>query len=373
MRRMSELPRHYSTESTPGDRGIGLGRAQGERIHAALATYEQLFAGYGLSPVDVSALGEQALQRIAALDPDLGTEIEGMAAGSGADLSMLGALNARTEVLAGHECTTVACLGDVTRDGTPLGAQTWDWHRELAPAVIVWTIDHPDGRRVQTLTEAGIVGKIGVSDAGVAVLLNILGHRDDGPPIGTPVHALARHVLDRATGAVEALQILAAASVSASSSVTVVADDADGGVVCSVELWPAGPSFVTPNAEGRLVHTNHFLTHPAAEGDTMVRQGPDSVLRHDLAGRRLARLEAGSIDGEALREVLTSHRGGPGAICAHPPEGAVLGEAWQTLATITVDPAHRTLDVRRGGPCGQVASTAPAARQSDSRQGSAAS
>ncbi len=250
-----------------------------------------------------------------------------MAAGSGADLSMLGALNARTEVLAGHECTTVACLGDVTRDGGPLGAQTWDWHRELAPAVIVWTIDHPDGRRVQTLTEAGIVGKIGVSDAGVAVLLNILGHRDDGPPIGTPVHALARHVLDRATGAVEALQILAAASVSASSSVTIVADDADGGVVCSVELWPGGPSFVTPNAEGRLVHTNHFLTHPAADGDTMVRQGPDSVLRHDLAGRRLARLEAGAIDGAALREVLTSHRGGPGAICAHPPEGAVLGEA----------------------------------------------
>lgn len=370
---MSELPRHHSTEATAGDRGLGLGRAHGDRIHGALATYEQLFAGCGLPTPEVAALGDQALERIGELDPDLRDEIEGIAAGSGADLAMLGALNARTEVLAGHECTTVACLGDVTRDGGALGAQTWDWHRELASAAIVWTIDHPDGRRVQTLTEAGIVGKIGVSGTGVAVLLNILGHRDDGPPIGTPVHALARHVLDRAAGAVEALQLLAAAKVSASSSVTVVADDADGGVVCSVELWPGGPGFVTPNAEGRLVHTNHFLTHPAAEGDTMVRLGPDSVLRHDLAGRRLARLEAGSIDGAALREVLTSHRGGSGAICAHPPEDAVLGEGWQTLATVTVDPARREMDVRRGGPCGQVARTAAAARQSASRQGSPAS
>jgi isopenicillin-N N-acyltransferase-like protein len=370
---MSELPRHHSTERAPADRGAGLGRAHGERIHAALGTYEQLFAGYGLSQTDVAALGEQALERIDELDPDLRAEIEGIAAGSGTDLALLGALNARTEVLAGHECTTVACLGDVTRDGGALGAQTWDWHRELASAAIVWTIEHADGRRVQTLTEAGIVGKIGVSDAGVGVLLNILGHRDDGPPIGAPVHALARHVLDHATGPVEALQILAIAKVSASSAVTVVADDADGGVVCSVELWPGGPGFVTPNAEGRLVHTNHFLTHPAAEGDTMVRLGPDSVLRHDLAGRRLARLQAGTIDTDALREVLTSHRGGPGAICAHPPEGAALGDGWQTLATVTVDPANRILDVRPGGPCGQVLSTAAAARQSASRQGSPAS
>ena len=373
MRQMSELPRHHSTEADPAERGAGLGRAHAERIHAALATYEQLFAGCGLSRSDVAALGDQALDRIGELDPGLRSEIEGMAAGSGADPALLGALNARTEVLAGHECTTVACLGDVTRDGGPLGAQTWDWHRELAPAAIVWTIDHPDGRRVQTLTEAGIVGKIGVSDAGVAVLLNILGHRNDGPPIGTPVHALARHVLDRAAGAVEALQILAGAKVSASSSVTVVADDADGGVVCSVELWPGGPGFVTPNAEGRLVHTNHFLTHPAAEGDTMVKLGPDSVLRHDLAGRRLARLQAGAIDADALRGVLTSHRGGPGAICAHPPEGAVLGEGWQTLATVTVDPARRALAVRPGGPCGQADRTAAAAMQSASRQGSPAS
>jgi hypothetical protein len=45
------------------------------------------------------------------------------------------------------------------------------------------------------MTEAGIVGKVGVSSAGVAVLLNILGHRDDGPPIGVPVHVLTRSVL----------------------------------------------------------------------------------------------------------------------------------------------------------------------------------
>ena len=105
---------------------------------------------------------------------------------------MIGALNARTEVLrAGRgECSTVACLGTATADGAPIGMQTWDWHDDLAGSWMRWTIDHASGHRVDTMTEAGIVGKVGVSSAGVAVLLNILGHRDDGPPIGVPVHVL---------------------------------------------------------------------------------------------------------------------------------------------------------------------------------------
>ena len=94
----------------------------------------------------------------------------------------------------------------MTASGSALGIQTWDWHNELAEGWMVWTIEHPDGRRVETLTEAGIVGKIGMNDRGVAVLLNILGHRDDGPPVGVPVHVLCRSVLDQADGAVAALE-----------------------------------------------------------------------------------------------------------------------------------------------------------------------
>ena len=350
------IPEHHSTEASPGDRGRGLGAAQRERIAAASEVYLRLFELNGLGEEEVLCLGRQALTRIGEFAPELGEEIEGIATGSGLAPDLVGAINARTEILAAGagECSTIACLGNATASGAPLGIQTWDWHEELSDAWMRWTIDHPGGHRIETMTEAGIVGKIGISSAGVAVLLNILGHRDDGPPIGVPVHILARAVLDRAGGAVEALEILSAAEVSGSTAFTIVADDEDGGSVCTVEASPAGPGFVTPDDRGVLVHTNHFLADPGRQADTMVRLGPDSVLRLDHARRAMARQLEGRIDEESILATMHSHRGGAGAICRHPAQGSVFGDRWRTLATITVEPAARRMTLRRGGPCGDV-------------------
>jgi len=370
------IPEHHSSEAAPGDRGRGLGVAQRDRIGRTADLYLRLFATKaGLDPETVIGFGGEAQTAIAAVAPALADEIEGIADGAGLPVELVAALNARTEVLASGrgECTTVACLGTASEQGTPLGVQTWDWHDDLAGCWMRWTIDHGDGRRVETMTEAGIVGKVGVNGAGVAVLLNILGHRDDGPPIGAPVHVLCRHVLDQARDGVEAMAILSNATMSASSAVTVIADDADGGIVCCVELSPAGPGFVTPDQDGLIAHANHFLADPGRQADTMVREAPDSVLRLDHAARRLrAAAASGPLTEDALRDVLHSHRGGAGGICCHPHPDAAFGDRWQTLATVAVDPAHRSMRLLSGGPC-QSQSTEAAARQSLSRQGSAAS
>ena len=360
------LHRHFSAEASDGDRGRALGAAQRDRIALVTGVYARLYALNGLGAADVTRFGIQALERIGAFAPELGTEIEGIAAGSGQPVETIAALNARTEILAASagECSTIACLGSMTASGSALGIQTWDWHHELADGWMVWTIEHPDGRRVETMTEAGIVGKIGMNDRGVALLLNILGHRDDGPPIGVPVHVLCRAVLDRADGAVAALETIAAAEVSASSAITVVTDE-DGGAVCTVEVSPAGPGFVTPDDRGVLVHTNHFLEQPGRAGDTGVREGPGTILRLDLAKRRMAAMRPGEVTPQAVLASMASHRGGSSAMCCHPQPGDALGERWTTLATIVADPAARQLTVYRGGPCQieAASTTAAAARQ----------
>jgi isopenicillin-N N-acyltransferase like protein len=348
------IPAHHSTESTPGDRGRGLGAAQADRIAATADIYLRLFRLKGLDEGQVLEFGARALDRIGDFSPELSDEIAGIAAGSGLAPELIGALNARTELLAAGrgECSVIASLGTATSSGTPIGVQTWDWHDELSDSWMRWTIDHPGGHRVETMTEAGIVGKVGVSSEGVAILMNILGHRDDGPPIGVPVHVLNRHVLDRAGDGVEALAMFSNATMSASSAVTVIADDEDGGAVCTVELSPVGPGFVTPDERGVLVHTNHFLAEPGRLADTMVRQGPDSVLRLDHARRAMGRQVEGEVDEDSLLSALRSHRGGSGAICCHPAATAVFGDRWRTLATVTVEPARRRLTLRRNGPCG---------------------
>jgi isopenicillin-N N-acyltransferase-like protein len=129
---------------------------------------------------------------------------------------------------------------------------------------------------------------------------------------------------------------------------------------------------VTPDDRGVLTHTNHFVAEPGRLNDTMVVLGPDSVLRLDHARRGMARLDEGTVDEDAILGVMHSHRGGAGAICCHPAEGAPFGERWKTLATITLRPARREMVVRRGGPC-QWWSAEAAASTSLSRQGSAAS
>jgi len=360
------LHRHHSNEASAGDRGRGLGIAQRDRIGLVSGVYARLFALNGLGAADVTRHGLQALDRISAYAPELGTEIEGIAAGSRLPVETIGALNARTELLAASagECSTIACLGSMTASGSALGIQTWDWHNELADGWIVWTIEHTDGRRVETMTEAGIVGKIGMNDRGVAVLLNILGHHDDGPPVGVPIHVLCRSVLDRADGAVSALELVAAAEVSASSAITIVTDE-EGGTACTVEVSPAGPGFVTPDDRGVLVHTNHFLEHPGRDGESAVRDAPGTILRLDLARRRMAAMPSGTVSADAVLAAMASHRGGASAMCCHPDPGAALGDRWTTLATVVAEPALRELRVHRGGPCQIAAAStmAAAARQ----------
>lgn len=361
-----DVPIHTSAEASAGERGLAMGRALATEVQTNVAVYRRLFELRGLSPARAGEYGLRALERIGAWYPELVDEIGGIARGSGVPLADVAALNARTELLAcgRGECTTIAATGTATASGEPLAMQTWDWHEELAGGWFVWTIRHHDGPSVRTLTEAGIVGKIGVSDAGVGVLLNILGHERDGPPVGVPVHVLNRGVLDRAAGGGEALQMLATAPVSASSAVTVVAADEDGGIVCTAELSPAGAGFVTADAGGVLVHTNHFLVEPGRGGDRMAREQPDTILRLDHARRRLDR-RTGALDEAAVTDVLTSHRGGSGAICCHPDANAGFGDRWRTLATVTVLPAAGRLRVRRGGPCGALTPRPPQQPQAD--------
>ena len=140
--------------------------------------------------------------------------------------------------------------------------QTWDWHDEFADSWLVWTIEHPDGHTVQTLTEYGILGKIGVSSAGLGLNLNILHHGHDGGPIQVPVHVLARSVLDSARDIGQALALIGGTPVSASSALTLTALDAGEPIALTAEVFPGGPRYVLA-AAGRPAAAHQPLPRPA--------------------------------------------------------------------------------------------------------------
>jgi len=228
----------------------------------------------------------------------------------------------------------------------PFAVQNWDWYDAMSGNWLEWTVEHPDGRRVTTVTEYGIVGKIGINDFGVGVLLNMLRHADDGGEIGVPVHAVSRRILDTAADVPAALAVCGSAAVSASTSLTI----ATRHTAVSVELWPGGPGHVLPAEDGLLLRTNHSLTDPARPGDLVPLSESDSVDRFVELQRKLGG-RGRELNPAAVVAVLGSH---DGDLCCHPDPSLVPELRHATLATVQLNLTEATVTTYPGTPCQQV-------------------
>jgi len=351
---MEQLRRFTSSSLEPHARGVEFGRTHRAEVARSVASYRRLFAATAVEPFDVDLWGERAAERIAELAPAHHDEIRGIAEGAGLPVGEVAALNARTELLAVAnptgvpECSTVVA----TRPGrAPLAVQTWDWYDAMADNWLLWTIPHPDGRVVQTVTEYGVLGKIGVSDAGVGVLFNMLHHDHDHDRLagqrgllGFPLHLLSRRILDTARSVDDALALARSVTPSASSSLTVVDESR---AAASIEMFPGGPGVVEPE-DGLLVRTNHFVSAAGETGCLADAIGPGSRVR------RTTLLEALTDEPPATADDVVSamadHRE-VGGVCAHPDESTDPALWHATLATVRLDVAGRGLDVTPGGPC----------------------
>jgi len=303
---------HRSAEATRQERGEAFGRANAEAVQHTVATYRRIFADRGKQPP----------QR---LEFALTDEIDAIARGADVDPHDLRAVNARTEILGGaDECSVTA--------GGSLLAQNWDWHPALRQSTVIWIVEQDD-TWFATLTEAGVLAKIGLNSAGLGVCLNLLTSSEDtGEVTGTPIHVLLRQVLETCEIVEEAIELLTQARVTASSAVTV----ATPGDVATVELSPGGANVL----RGRTgAHTNHFLEPPPRGHDTNV----------ETSATTLQRLE--TVKSQPLLEALRSHEGHPKGVCRHlDPE-----EPWHdqtiTVASVVMNLEKLRLHVADGPPC----------------------
>ncbi len=322
-----------------------LGRRRGEALSGTLseayAKYAELFRVLG---VDREREEEGVAAVVATLSdwrPEVLAELDGIAEGAGLQLAQVVALNARTEIialgaLASSECSTVTA----EVDGRRLGAQTWDWHIELAAYWHTQIVDGP-GYRFAGLTEQGILSKIGVNEAGLALHFNILGHRADGPT-GVPMHVLSNIVLTECGSVDEAVALIRSAPVSSSSAFTLL----DSTRAVSVEMSPAGV-FVIPEVDGSVQRTNHFQDEVPLAAQKSEIYEPDSSERLALLRSRVATGVPG--DSAGLVALLATGAGEAPLTC-FADRSKSYGERWETLATVTTDPQERTLGVLDGKP-----------------------
>jgi isopenicillin-N N-acyltransferase-like protein len=219
--------------------------------------------------------------------------------------------------------------------------------QSLRDAKLLWRIELASGRTVKTFTELGVLGKIGVNDAGLGVHFNFLQHHDDGlgDGVGVPVHLVARRILDEASTLDEATAIARSAPVTASTALTIVTR----GGARTLELSPAGVGVIEPDADGVLLHTNHFLDPELAAGERLAPDDPDTLARYDELQRRRAGLSAPTAAARA--EALVLHREDGAALCCHPELGAGVADEWETLLTVALGVTDATLTYIDGAPC----------------------
>lgn len=346
-------PAFTSSVLAPHERGTELGTRFADEIADTVARYRRLFETQAAGPFDVDLWSARAWRSILRLAPAHAEEIAGIAEGAGLSAEQVASVNARTEILVAAnpacqtECSTVVSLPE---GRPPVAVQTWDWYDAMSPGWFTWTIPYPDGRVVRTVTELGMLAKIGVNDRGVGVLLNMLHHANDAEAvadgrIGHPVHLLSRAILEDAGDTGAAVRIASSARTTASTSLTVV--DAAGSAV-SVELFTGGPGLLAAQG-GVLVRTNHFLSGAGRDGCLARRIGVSTDLRRDHLVEAFALRQPQSA--QDVVEAMTHHLP-DGGVCRHPVTATDPVLWHRTLATVTLDVAGRTLDARPDGPCG---------------------
>jgi isopenicillin-N N-acyltransferase-like protein len=330
------------TDATdPRERGRAAGAALAGRAALCLDAYLPLFAELGHEHDDVRRFGAQVLERTARWHGPLAEELAAFALAARLEPELVAALNGRTELLALAECTTV---GRTQGAGGPWLAQNWDWYADAPERCLVWSAA-VDGARFATMTEAGMLAKVGVSTRGIAVGLNILYHERDGRgELGIPVHLVLRRLLGEAANTGDAWALLRETPFSASSCITVLDAAGDG---AHFELSPAGVARVEPR-DGLLAHSNHFLDERLAEGEA--EQPPDWM--PGSQARLAATLRAAPRElGEGLA-LLATHESDPQAICRHDePSGEPARPLVATVVSIAMRPGLPELRVAAGQPC----------------------
>lgn len=364
------------------ERGRLYGLAAAAQIRHSVLTYAKLFATCGIDWAQAGQRARRYVPVITALDPALMDEMQGIAEGSGWHLDDILALNCRTEILPPNflsddkhsaeaalaanrraglpdwqpdqpldphlqdgECTAMCVQGSVSEDGHTWFAQNWDWIGRQRAALVVLKTHSAQGRALTTLTEAGMLAKIGMNAAGFALGLNILRSVRDGVEPGVPVHIALRHLLgcDSVAHARARLTHLATLGFGAASNLPCA--DALGEVAC-FEIAPAGWAELKPE-NGVVVHTNHFMCSPLQGEQSPLGLALSSQPRLATATEHAAQTGLGFAK---LQAFLRDESDGFLSICrspdpALPPEGRV-----ESVAGILMNTHTRQMWIAPGVP-----------------------
>lgn len=290
-----------------------------------------------LSWEGVQSLAMQFEPVLRAKWPEYLSEIRGIADGTDLGVEDIIAVNVRTEIAFGmfsDGCTAFSGLFDGGGEGKGSWlSQNWDWRPAQKRNLVHLSIAQPGKPRIQMITEAGIIGKIGFNDRGVGVCLNAI--KAKGMDVEKiPCHLGLRMVLE-CESREEAVRKLEQWGVASACHFLVA--DGEGGV--GLEWSSKGARKVEMDGRGSVFHSNHYLRDPGEGMESDPEWLPGSGARVKRIEELVDAIDGGDGKGEGgvgyeeIFEIYKDQEGFPGAIC-RKAEGKSKDE---TLFNIVMD------------------------------------
>ena len=274
--------------------------------------------------------------------PDLLDELSGAARSSGLSFDDLMFLQIRNQLTADLDsgCTSFSLRKE--QQQISLIGQNWDNDPALDPFTVVLT-RRPSGKPAfMTVTQAGLIAYIGMSEAGMAACLNSL--PAPSRAAGVPHYFTLRRVfegrsLDYAVTVIsEAIRAVPA---------NIMMSTPEG--PANLEVTIDAVNVLRPAAEEVLLHTNHCL-HPNLA--SINSQFPELIQSRPRLERmsHLLRTGVSCLNIEHLQTALQDHSGFPRSICRHANEDPGHGY-WKTVFSVIMSVETGELYVARGNPC----------------------
>mgnify|MGYP001189352877 FL=1 len=318
-----------------------MGRQIGEEAREEIRGFTAIALERVNKTINISKYRAQFIARQSAVmakkyAPDLIDELRGIEESSGIDIDELFFLQVRNQLSAEPKggCTSFSS----SNANNSILAQNWDNDPALDPYTIVLTRQPDQGPSFINITQAGLIGYIGFSEANIGVCLNSLPapSRDIGVPHYFTVRSIfegcslaeAIDAVDRAHRAIPANIMLATPEGPADMEITI-------DKVYIIQ----DPQIVT--------HTNHCL-HPNLlpinnDFPELIESSPRLKRVRKILGSEFTTVETAKI-------ALKDHSGHPHSICRHSNDNPQTG-FWVTVFSVIMEVSKGRMHISRGNPC----------------------
>ncbi|RSL52973.1 hypothetical protein CEP54_010612 [Fusarium duplospermum] len=335
---------------TPYEIGVQHGQQAKDQVLGSLSYYGSLFKSTcSLEWPNVRNEATKYLDTLEKLCPEYLEEMRGIAEGAEVPLLDIVALNVRTEINFGlfsedpelpielDGCTALAIKSG---HGPSFLSQNWDWQTRQGENLIVYTVHQPDTDipRFSIVTEAGIIGKIGLNESGVGVCLNAIKARGVDHT-RWPVHLALRKVLESSSRQ-SAINELVSTGLAGSAHLLIADELGATGLESTaktVELVPA-------DDQGVVIHSNHLLlNHDGSEEHLWLLDSPQRSDRmQHLVKEELSSKQA--LNSSDIFKLFQDEEGYPNGI----NRDAVGDSSAETLFNIIMNLSERTATIAFG-------------------------